>query len=222
MSEQARADILTAATSGPGQGPVDPVAIAAAAAALLADPAAARPALTAPPVEQFVAQVTAPRLGATLERIAAVNDLPAAVAAYLAASDLPSRVAVPPDPALLALDWRPLTTSRTIDSDEVAALGIALWGIAETGSLVFHSGPQAPTLFNFLPLHHIVLLPAARVLPHLEDYVDACAAAGAPAPRTASLITGVSGTTDIEGSYVRGAHGPRFLHIILLESQARM
>ena len=220
MSVQARADILAAATPQPGQGPVDPVAIAAAAAPLLADPAAARPAPTAPPVAQFVAQVTAPRLGATLERIAAIADLPAAVAAYLAAHDLPARVAVPPDPALLALDWRELAISRTIAADEAAALGVARWGIAETGSLVFHSGPQAPTLFNFLPLHHIVLLPAACVLPHLEDYVDACAAAGAPVPRTTSLITGVSGTTDIEGSYVRGAHGPRFLHIVLLENQA--
>ena len=220
MSVQARADILAAAAPRLEQRPVDPASIAAAAAALLADPAAARPALATPPVEQFVAQVTAARLGATLERIAAITDLPAAVAAYLAARGLAPRVAVPPAPALLALDWRQLATSQTIASDEVAALGVALWGIAETGSLVFHSGPQAPTLFNFLPLHHIVLLPAMRVLPHLEDYIDAFAATGAPAPRTASLITGVSGTTDIEGSYVRGAHGPRFLHIMLLENRA--
>ncbi len=220
MSLQARADILAAAMPGPGQGPIDPAAIAGAAAGLLAAPADVRPALTTTPIEQFVAQVTAPRLGATLERVAAIADLPAAVADYLAARDLPARVAVPPDPLLLALDWRELTTSPTIAADEVAAIAVARWGIAETGSLVFHSGPQAPTLFNFLPLHHIVLLPTARVLPHLEDYVDACAAAGAPAPRTASLITGVSGTTDIEGSYVRGAHGPRFLHIVLLEHQA--
>ena len=33
--------------------------------------------------------------------------------------------------------------------------------------------------------------------------------------RNAILITGPSGTTDIEGSYVRGAHGPGFLHIII-------
>ena len=32
------------------------------------------------------------------------------------------------------------------------------------------------------------------------------------------LITGASGTTDIEGSYVRGAHGPGFLHVVVVGS----
>ena len=30
--------------------------------------------------------------------------------------------------------------------------------IAETGSLVFHSGPDLAVLGNFLPLHHLVLV----------------------------------------------------------------
>ena len=51
---------------------------------------------------------------------------------------------------------------------------------------------------------------------HLEDYAALAARAG-PAPRNVILITGASGTTDIEGSYVRGAHGPGFLHVVLLE-----
>jgi L-lactate dehydrogenase complex protein LldG len=38
-------------------------------------------------------------------------------------------------------------------------------------------------------------------------------------PRNLNLITGASGTTDIEGSYVRGAHGPRFLHVILVNER---
>ena len=52
------------------------------------------------------------------------------------------------------------------------------------------------------------------LLPHLEDYAAAVQAAAAP--RNAILITGPSGTTDIEGSYVRGAHGPGFLHVLLV------
>jgi L-lactate dehydrogenase complex protein LldG len=44
------------------------------------------------------------------------------------------------------------------------------------------------------------------------------ARAGVP-PRNLNLITGASGTTDIEGSYVRGAHGPRFLHVILVNER---
>jgi L-lactate dehydrogenase complex protein LldG len=34
------------------------------------------------------------------------------------------------------------------------------------------------------------------------------------------LITGASGTTDIEGSLVKGAHGPRDLHIVLVDDAA--
>jgi L-lactate dehydrogenase complex protein LldG len=36
-------------------------------------------------------------------------------------------------------------------------------------------------------------------------------------PRNLNLITGAGGTTGIGGSYVRGAHGPRHLHIVLAE-----
>jgi L-lactate dehydrogenase complex protein LldG len=32
-----------------------------------------------------------------------------------------------------------------------------------------------------------------------------------------NLITGASGPADVEGSYVRGTHGPRHLHIVLVE-----
>ena len=77
---------------------------------------------------------------------------------------------------------------------------------------MFHSGPDTAVLNHFLPLHHLAAVRARDILRHLEDYA---AVAGA-APRNANLITGASGTTDIEGSYVRGAHGPRFLHVILV------
>jgi L-lactate dehydrogenase complex protein LldG len=33
------------------------------------------------------------------------------------------------------------------------------------------------------------------------------------------LISGVSGTTDIEGVLIQGAHGPEVLHMIIVEDQ---
>ena len=79
---------------------------------------------------------------------------------------------------------------------------------------MIHSGPDNPILLAFLPLHHVMVLRRDHLLAHLEGY--AAAMQGAAQPRNAILITGPSGTTDIEGSYVRGAHGPGFLHVILV------
>jgi L-lactate dehydrogenase complex protein LldG len=197
----------------PDQAP-DPTALAAEAAALLADLDAIRPALpTGDLVEAFAMRAISPKVGATLDRVSALEELPSAVARYLAEQGLPPVLALQPDPALARLFWAGFELCDAARPDEAAGLGLARWGIAETGSLVFHSGPETAVLGHFLPLHHIAALRADRILAHLEDYA---AVAAGPAPRNANLITGASGTTDIEGSYVRGAHGPRFLHIVLV------
>lgn len=196
---------------------MDAAAIAAEAKALLDAPELIRPALADPDlVEAFVRKATAPAVGTTVERVADLGQLPAAVRTYLAAHGLASRIALQPVAELQALDWAGFDVHATLAPDEPAGIGLARWGIAESGSLVFHSGPDTPVLLAFLPLHHIVALRAATILPHLEDY----AALASPAPRNANLITGASGTTDIEGSYVRGAHGPGFLHVVIVENEA--
>lgn len=202
---------------GAGPGP-DRAAVEAEARALLADPDAIRPALpVADPVEAFAARVASAKVGATLDRIGSFAELPGAVGRYLDGHGLPRALALQPEPALAALDWRGFELRDAARPDEAAGLGEALWGIAETGSLVFHSGPGTAVLGHFLPLHHLVALRAGRVLAHLEDYA---AVAAGPAPRNLNLITGASGTTDIEGAYVRGAHGPRFLHVVLVGAPA--
>jgi L-lactate dehydrogenase complex protein LldG len=210
-----RDTVLQAVRAALGGASRDPQAIAAEAAALLEAPAAIRPRL--PPgdvVELFAERVASPKVSATLDRVASLGELPEAVRRYLVAQDLPSVVVLQPAAALQDLDWRGIETRKTMAANEAVGVGLARWGIAETGSIVFHSGPDTPILFNFLPLHHVVAVPASRILAHLEDY--AAAAAAEPAPRNVNLITGISGTTDIEGSYVRGAHGPRFLHVIMV------
>jgi L-lactate dehydrogenase complex protein LldG len=190
-------------------------AIAAAAARLLDRVPAVRPnRVTGPPADVFLDRVSTPAIGATVDRIATLDDFPAAVRRYLASRHLLPSVALQPHPALRALDWSGIETHATIAVDEPIAAGLALGAIAETGSLVFHSGPDSPTLFAFLPVHHIVAVEASRVWPWLEDYVAAYA--GQAQPRNVNLITGASGTTDIEGTLVHGAHGPGFLHVVLI------
>jgi L-lactate dehydrogenase complex protein LldG len=158
--------------------------------------------------ESFLAMLTLPSVAATVDRIASLDDLPRAVAAYLAAQGLPPVLCVPPDPRLAATDWAGLALHDRVAPDENAVLAFARCGVAETGSLVFETSPTAPMLPNFLALHHIVVVP--RIVAQLEDAMLA-----GSQPRAHYWVTGVSGTTDIEGTYVRGAHGPRFLHVIL-------
>lgn len=210
----ARERIFAAVRAGLGAPRQDPAAIAVEAAALLADPDAIRPRLSAPTlVEAFATRAIA--LGTTIDRIAGFADLPAAVGRYLAEHGLGAAVAVQPVAEFAGLDWGEVRPHAKLARDEAVALGLARWGIAEAGSLVIHSGPDTPILLAFLPLHHVVVLPTRRILAYLEDYAALAEPTGAP--RNAVLITGPSGTTDIEGSYVRGAHGPGFLHVILLE-----
>jgi L-lactate dehydrogenase complex protein LldG len=164
-------------------------------------------------VALFTLRASAEKVGATVERLASLGELPEAVARYASENNLAPELALQPDPALQQLDWSGLQAVATLAPDTPLAVGLALCGVAETGSLVFHSAPTAPTLFGFLPLHHIVALDAKSLSPRFEDY--AASDIGKLSPRNVNFITGASGTTDIEGVLARGAHGPRKLHIVI-------
>ena len=97
------------------------------------------------------------------------------------------------------------------------AVGIARRGIAETGSLVFHSGAGAPVLANFLPLQHIVALHRGDIVACLEDHAQRVA--GQPTPRNLNLISGGQRHDRHRSSLVPGAHGPRFLQVVIAAAQ---
>ncbi|MCQ0090674.1 LUD domain-containing protein [Roseovarius sp. M141] len=211
----ARDRILSAIRAALPQERPPPDVIAAEAKALLADPDTSRPRLVAEGlVDAFILKAEA--ISTTIDQVGRMEAVPDAVRRYLLGHGLTLSLALEPTPALTALDWTGLDTGTILAPDQPAALGMALWGIAESGSMIVHSGSDTPILLSFLPLHHIVVLRESDVLSHLEDY--AARLAERPHPRNAILITGPSGTTDIEGSYVRGAHGPGFLHVILVSS----
>ncbi len=218
----ARQQILNAVAKAlPGKKP-DAAAIAAEARLLIGDLDAVRPALPLPNLtECFLQRVEGSKVGATVGRAGSLSELPVAVARHLAATKLPARIALQPSSSLTALDW----SAAGIACDGVVGdgivVGLARWGIAENGTLVMHSASDVPILQSFLPAVHIVALHAASIVAHLEDYAAAARRAGDPAPRNACLITGASGTTDIEGNLVLGAHGPRELHIIVINDVAK-
>ena len=92
--------------------------------------------------------------------------------------------------------------------------------LAATGSLVLESGAGRPRSASLLPDRHIALLTADQLLDDLETWQAAQAARGYPAFTQASntvIVSGPSKTADIGHQLVKGAHGPRELHILVLE-----
>ncbi len=159
---------------------------------------------------------------ATVARVAAA-DVPGAVSDYLASSNLPAQAVMAPDPALDRYDWnsRPMLQLRRglpVDADRVAITG-ALAGIAETGTLVLTSGPDHPASLNLLPETHVVILREADVVGPLEEVFTRLRARYGEGvmPRTVITVTGPSRTGDIEQQLELGAHGPRRLHILLVQ-----
>jgi len=212
----ARAEVLARVRRALGRERADPDAIRAEADTLVGELGAIRPPVgDHDAVERFIAKAGSERVAATVERLAAADDLPDRVAAYLAARGLAPRLAAALPPALAGLDWSGLTLDDAIDPNEAVALSWAEAAVAETGSLVVASSPAAPVLFNFLALHHLAVVRADDVVAYLEDAWQRFA--HAPLPRALGLVTGTSGTADIEGQNIKGAHGPRYLHIYVVD-----
>ena len=156
----------------------------------------------------------------TLARVADEAEVPEAVAAFLARHNLPTEIAMAPDPRL---DRIPLVGG--------AAAPRAPWRRARQRSRGGHRDrrgdrgdrdaddglrPRAgPTTLNFLPDNHIVVVAADDIVATYEDAWRRLEADGAELPRTVALITGPSRTSDIELVPTLGAHGPRRLHIVI-------
>ena len=178
------------------------------------------PAVEGDLVERFVARLSA--VSGMVTRVQSLREVPAVVEAHLQRFSLPGELVVAPDPALADIVW-PNTLGvrhgRSEGSDLVSFTG-AFAGVAETGSLVLLSGAHSPTTLNFLPDDHLVLLPAQRIVRHLEDAFDRLRDEHGEMPRTLNFITGPSKTADVEQVIQEGAHGPRRLHVLLLDAPA--
>ena len=91
----------------------------------------------------------------------------------------------------------------------------AEFGMAETGSLVFASGPDNPVTLNFLGETHFAVLRAEDIKGGYEELWAAWRQRGLT-PRTTNFVTGPSRSADIGQTLQLGAHGPVALHIFLV------
>jgi L-lactate dehydrogenase complex protein LldG len=100
---------------------------------------------------------------------------------------------------------------------EGAGVSEAIYGLADTGSVVLASGPDEPRGRSLLPAVHISLLREDRILPGLDELF---AAVEGRLPSALAIVTGPSRSADIEQKLVVGVHGPGEVHVVLLAPAA--
>jgi L-lactate dehydrogenase complex protein LldG len=101
-----------------------------------------------------------------------------------------------------------------------AGISTAQLAIAETGTLVLQSARERHRLLSLVPPVHIALLSADDICNSLLDVITLLHRTQTSTDvvsHAITFITGPSRTSDIELTLTIGVHGPRTLHIIILE-----
>ncbi len=108
-----------------------------------------------------------------------------------------------------------LTTSEIEQAEGVVTA--ATCGIADSGTIVLHhSSTEGRRVLSLLPDWHLCILRASQVVETLPQYFDRCE----KPPALVTWISGPSATADIEMTRIKGVHGPRFLHVILVRDES--
>ncbi|HEY7788274.1 MAG TPA: lactate utilization protein C [Casimicrobiaceae bacterium] len=215
-NQVSREAVLARVRAALGREGPDDDARAAAHAYLAAKRQGPRPALPADLVLRFLERAS--DMSSTVDRVGTLDDVPSAVARYLAgvnSADWPGVCW----PEIATLGWREagiaVESRPTVGHDALGITG-CFCAIAETGTLVFLSGTKTPTATFLLPETHVAIVRAAQVVPGMEDAFARIRAECPELPRAVNLVSGPSRTGDIEQTIVLGAHGPRRLHIVLV------
>ncbi|TPW25901.1 LutC/YkgG family protein [Pararhizobium mangrovi] len=168
------------------------------------------------------------KANASVATLAGYDALPDAVLTYLRERNLPASVRMGTDPRLAEAPWHEAATlevkSGASDGEDVTGVSHALGAVAETGTLALTSGTDNPTTVNFLPEHHLVVVDAKDVTGDLESLWSALRTSRGDGsmPRTVNLVTGPSRSGDIEQVLLMGAHGPRSVHILVIDPEGTM
>jgi L-lactate dehydrogenase complex protein LldG len=223
-SHQARALVLSRIRAGLGVAGRDRAREAAVEERLRAHPRGTIPARARASREALIELMTTmlAAQGAEVTRAATPEDAVRAVAEDLRNHNLPSRLRVGADAQLAGLPWDVMPGVELVfgpaNGEDRAGLSRAVAAAAETGTLVLVSGADNPTTLAFLPETHFILVSAGDVVGSYEEAFDRLRAIYGEGvlPRTVNLISGPSRTADIEQTIVRGAHGPKRLHVVIL------
>jgi len=211
----AREDILARIRARQGKAPVPAEAEREAVRAhIRAHPMSARPRMEWEPVARF--RECALGLASTVDEVAALDQVPAAVARYLEANALPLSAVCWAE--LAGLDWAAagidVEVREARDTDPVGITG-AFCAIAETGTLMTLSGRDTPAAVSLLPETHVAVVGKSRIVRGMEEAWQLMRDELGVPPRAVNFISGPSRTADIEQTVTVGAHGPYRVHVIL-------
>lgn len=89
-------------------------------------------------------------------------------------------------------------------------------GVADSGTIVLHHSPsEGRRVISLLPDWHLCILFSSQIVETLPEYFTRCE----QPPKLATYISGPSATADIEMTRIKGVHGPRFLHVIVVHDE---
>jgi len=167
--------------------------------------------------DRFLAKIEA--AAATFARVSNEAGICAEIEAYLERFSLERQLVASDEEILRRIEWPEgyRIEHRVPGGGDPVGLTPALCAIAETGTLMLTSAPTRPTSLNFLPDYHIVVLRREQLVARMEDAWDLLRESGEFMPRTVNFISGPSKTADVEQTVEYGAHGPRCLHVILVD-----
>jgi L-lactate dehydrogenase complex protein LldG len=166
-----------------------------------------------------------PRAGLVELFVERVEDYRATVV-RCAEADVASAIAaaLPPQARVLLPPGLPWPVPGTIDAgfpaaqldDFDAVVTAASVGVAETGTIVLTHGPgEGRRALSLVPDLHVCVVRADQVVAGVPDAVAALDPA-----RPQTWISGPSATSDIELDRVEGVHGPRTLHVVVVDQPA--
>jgi L-lactate dehydrogenase complex protein LldG len=108
--------------------------------------------------------------------------------------------------------------------DQLRAADVGVTGceylVAETGTVVLRSSPEAPRALSLLPRAHIVIAREEQLLPTTAWCLERLHADQSSPSSCITFITGPSRTADIEKVLVKGVHGPRTLNVVVMSASA--
>ncbi|MFT5115447.1 MAG: L-lactate dehydrogenase complex protein LldG [Parasphingorhabdus sp.] len=158
-------------------------------------------------------------LQGTLDRIQHKSELSVVLQNYMQEYSLPDSLVIGESvlfedlnlPEHIKINRRP-----ALDKDKIC-VSRAVAAVAETGTLVLRSSADSPLTHNYMPDHHVVLLETGTIVRWQEDIWTLLRQEASFPPRGVCFISGPSKTADIEQTIEYGAHGPRCLHLVLLD-----